>query len=74
MSIQLLRYWLQTLGILASTLLAFEAQACTQCMRDDKGGGTFFWILGAMILLPYPVSIAVYRAIKNADQSQKPFK
>ena len=65
--------WFQTLvtfSLLAGPRLV---QACPQCAQNDSQGPEFLIMLGAMILLPYPVAAGVYFLIRKSDPLAQPF-
>ncbi len=46
--------------------------ACPTCAQNPQGGGAaFWWILGAMILLPFPAAAAVIYAIRRGNAIEK---
>ena len=53
------------LGIIVVPNLAF---ACPQCAQNDGGSTSFLLMLGAMILLPYPVVAGVVYLIRKGDE------
>jgi len=60
---------LLSLTLLMGTRLV---QACPQCAQNDSQGPEFLLMLGAMILLPYPVAAGVYFLIRKGDPLGQP--
>ena len=53
--------------ILGASLAPTLAFACPQCAQNDGGSTSFLLMLGAMILLPYPVVAGVVYIIRKGD-------
>ena len=53
------------LGIVVIPKLAL---ACPQCAQNSGGSTSFLLMLGAMILLPYPVVAGVVYLIRKGDE------
>jgi hypothetical protein len=54
------------------SLLLEALLACPTCAANGSGdGGAFWWILGAMILLPFPTAAAVIWTVKRAETLEK---
>lgn len=56
--------WLVVSAVLLAGRLAL---ACPQCAQNSSNDG-FFWILGAMILLPFPAAGLVAYIIKRGER------
>jgi hypothetical protein len=59
-------------ALVSAALLAPKiAEACPQCAANDKGGIGVGVLLGALILLPYPIVWFVVRLINKASESER---
>jgi hypothetical protein len=56
--------------VACALLLAFPqlAEACPTCAGVEPGGPARIVALGAMILLPFGIAFAVWRALRSADR------
>ena len=54
--------------ILGIVIIPKLALACPQCAQNDSGSLSFLLMLGAMILLPYPVVAGVIYLIRKGDE------
>jgi hypothetical protein len=54
--------------VACALLLAFPrlAEACPTCAGKEPGGPARIVVLGAMILLPFGIAFAVWRALRKA--------
>lgn len=62
------------LAVLAACalILAFPqlAEACPVCAGKEPGGPARIVVLGAMILLPFGIAFAVWRALRGAGHEE----
>ena len=57
--------WLFAFSMLL--LLPALAHACPQCAQNTKSVAGYLWMMGTMILLPFPVAGVVYVLIKRSS-------
>jgi len=60
------RTWTAALLVSAATLLPRLADACPMCASQQPGGVARIVALGLMILVPFSVAYAVFRALRRA--------
>lgn len=59
-----MKWWLASLVLLAGRVV----MACPQCAQNKTNNG-FFWLLGALILLPFPAAGLVAYIIKRGERN-----
>ena len=59
------------LAALAAYLLPAAVWACPYCAGNNQNEGAFLWVLGALVLLPFPTVGAVIWYIRRTDEPQE---
>jgi hypothetical protein len=59
--------------MMLTLLLPALAAACPQCDSHSQGSSSaFFWVLGGMILLPFPtVGVVIYLLRRNNEEEEE---
>lgn len=62
---QRIAHLIMVTGVILAPSFAF---ACPQCAQNENGSLSFLLMLGAMILLPYPVVAGIIYLIRKGDE------
>jgi len=64
-----MRAWLSIVAAITVVCLPQLVLACPYCAAaGEDGGNSFYWILGAMIVLPFPIFGLVTYIIRRGDE------
>lgn len=62
--------WLMFLATAVVLFLPRVAEACPVCVAKEPGGAVKIAALGAMILLPFVITLVVVRTIRSSDDEE----